>query len=117
MRRSFILLAVICALLWQSVALARVGSTVNALADLEHAALHWQQVSHSHHDDGSYHLDESCESVQHVLMDPAGASAALLTFFSQDFRGHGSTSPGGEPEHHPPDPVLEGLLRPPRLGF
>jgi hypothetical protein len=50
-------------------------------------------------------------------MDPAGASAALLTFFSQDFLGHGSTSPDGEPEHHPPDPVLEGLLRPPRLGF
>lgn len=114
MHRPLILIVLICALLWQSVALARPGSTVNALADLEHAALHLQEQSHSHHDDGSYHLDDSCEAAQHVLMDPAGASAALLFVFSQDFQGRGSTSPEGGPEHRPPDVLLEGLLRPPR---
>ena len=54
------------AMLWQSVALARVGSTVNVLVDLEQAALHWQDRtgqdrSHHHHDDGwSPHADAHC---------------------------------------------------------
>ena len=49
------------AMLWQSVALARVGSTVNVLVDLEQAALHWQDKSpHHHHDDWSPHADAHC---------------------------------------------------------
>ena len=85
MRRSAILFFMLFAMLWQSVALARVGSTVNVLADLEHAALHWQEEGHHHHDDGSYHLDDSNDSAQHVLSDHVTATTALLVTVSHDF--------------------------------
>jgi len=42
MRRVAVLLIVLIAMLWQSVAMARIGSNVNVLVDAEHAALHWQ---------------------------------------------------------------------------
>lgn len=102
------------AMLWQSVALARVGSTVNALADLEHVALHWQQAGHHHHDDGSYHLDDSSASVQHVLSDHVSATAVLLVSSSYDVPHLASSAPGGPHTSLVPDPALEGLLRPPR---
>jgi hypothetical protein len=54
MRRSAVVFVVVFAMLWQSVAMARIGSTVNVLADLQHAALHWQEQSHHHHEDGTY---------------------------------------------------------------
>lgn len=104
------------AMLWQSVALARAGSTVNALADLEHTALHWQEEGHHHHEDGSYHRDDSTESVQHVLGDHVGASVALLVSSSHGFPPLGSTPPGGLHKAPVPEPALEGLLRPPRSG-
>lgn len=114
MRRMSILLVILFAMLWQSVALARAGSTVNALADMEHAALHWQGASHHHHDDGSYHRDDSPESVQHVIADHVSASAALLVSTSHGFPPPGSTVPAGLLKASVPDPDPEGLLRPPR---
>ena len=104
MHRSAVLLVMLLALLWQSVALARVGSTVNALADLAHTALHWQAQGHHHHEDGSYHLDESTESTQHVLI---GSSC-------QDVPPLGSAAPGGRHDTVVCSPPLDGLLRPPR---
>lgn len=115
MRRSAILLVMLFAMLWQSVAMARIGSTVNALADLAHATLHWQAEAHHHHDDGSYHLDDSKESVQHVVIDHLNASLALAAASLHDFPPLGSAAPDGLRERPVPDPALDGLLRPPRL--
>ena len=114
MRRTAVLLAVLFAMLWQSIALARPGSTVNVLADLQHAALHWHEEGHHHHDDGSYHLDDSNESVRHVVTDNLSASAALVMSADHDFATAGSTSPVGPHESFVPPPFLDGLLRPPR---
>lgn len=114
MHRSSVLLVMLFAMLWQSVALARAGSTVNALADMEHTALHWQEEGHHHHEDGSYHLDDSNESVQHVLSDHVSATAALLVSSSHVFPPLGSAAPGGLHKAPVPDPHPEGLLRPPR---
>jgi hypothetical protein len=114
MRRSAVLLAMLLAMLWQSVALARVGSTVNVLADLEHAALHWHEEGHHHHDDGSYHLDDSKDSAQHVLSDHVTAASALLVSASHDFPPLGSAAPRGLHAPRVQDPTLDGLLRPPR---
>jgi hypothetical protein len=114
MRRSTVLFVMLFAMLWQSVAFARAGSTANALADLGHAALHWQEEGHHHHEDGSYHLDESKESAQHVLSDHVSAAAALMVPASHDFPPLGSAAPGGLHERLVPDPMLDGLLRPPR---
>ena len=102
------------AMLWQSVALARAWSTVNPLADMEHTTLHWQEEGHHHHEDGAYHLDDSPESVQHVIGDHVSASAALLASASYDFPSLASALPGGLHKTPVPDPDLEGLLRPPR---
>lgn len=114
MRRSTVLFVLLFAMLWQSVALARAGSTANALADLGHAALHWQEEGHHHHEDGSYHLDESKESAQHVLSDHVSATAALMVPASHAFPPPGSAAPGGLHDRLVPDPTLDGLLRPPR---
>jgi hypothetical protein len=114
MRRSCVLLVMLFAMLWQSVALGRAGSTVNALADLEHSALHWQEAGHHHHEDGSYHRDDSPESVQHLVSDHVSGSAALLVSASHDFPSLAAAAPGGLHQAMVPDPDPEGLLRPPR---
>lgn len=115
MLRSAVLVAMLLAMFWQSVALARVGSTVNVLVDVEHAALHWQEESHHHHADGSYQLDDSTESTQHVLCDQVCAAAASLASSPRDFPSPQAASPGGPHETVAPDPTLDGLLRPPRV--
>ncbi len=103
------------AILWQSVALARVGSTVNPLTDLAHATLHWQVEAHHHHEDGSYHLDDSKESVKHVVTDHLNASLDMAVAPAHDFPPLGSAAPDGVQEQRVPNPALDGLLRPPRL--
>ncbi|MEN9420503.1 MAG: hypothetical protein RI988_4124 [Pseudomonadota bacterium] len=115
MRRSAILLVMLFAMLWQSMAMARAGSTVNALADLQHAVLYWQEAGHFHADDGSYHLDDSSESMQHVAMDHLNTALGLVTLPSHDFPRSGLATPDGLHERLVPDPALDGLLRPPRL--
>jgi hypothetical protein len=102
------------AMLWQSLAMAGPGSTVNALADLAHSTLHWQEEGHHHHEDGSYHRDDSTESVQHLVTDHLNASLALAAPASHDFPPLISALPDGLHETLVPNPVLDGLLRPPR---
>ncbi len=115
MRRIAVLLAVLFAMLWQSGALARPGSTVNVLVDVEHAALHWQEQGHHHHDDGSTHVDNSNESLQHLIADHVTASAALMAATGQNFLSVPAEAPSGLHERPAPHPFLDGLLRPPRL--
>ena len=114
MRRTAVLLTMLLAMLWQSVALARIGSPVNPLADLAHAALHWQDAGHHHGDDGSYQLDDSSESIHHVVTDHAGAPLALASSPSHAFLSVGSATPPSLDNLAVPDPTLDGLLRPPR---
>jgi hypothetical protein len=115
MRRSAVLFVMLFAIFWQSVAMARVGSTVNAMADLEHATLHWQEEAHHHHEDGSYQLDDSKESVQHMVTDNLNAPLALAVASSHNFPRLGSAAPDGLHEQLVPHPALAGLFRPPRL--
>lgn len=114
MRRSAVLLVMLFAMLWQTVAVARGGLTMSDLSDLEHAALHWQEKAHHHHEDGSYHLDDSTESALHVLSDHLSPAAALTVAALPNLPHLGSTAPGGLHEPVVPNPPLEGLLRPPR---
>ena len=114
MRRLSVLLVMLIAMLWQSVALARIGSTVNALADMQHAVLHWQGESHHHHEDGSHHLDDSKESTQHMAAENLSASLVLTAPSSHDFPSMGSAAPDDLHETPVPNPTIDGLLRPPR---
>lgn len=113
MSRSAVVVAVLFAMLWQSMALARVGSTADAVADQEHAMLHWKDTGHHHHDDGSYQLDDSNESVLHVATGDLSASPGVSVSW------HGVPQPGSSSPESPgraglPNPALDGLLRPPR---
>lgn len=114
MRRTAILLVTLLAMLWQATALARPGSAVNVMADLEHAALHWQQEGHHHHEDGSVHLDDSQASTLHILGDQLTVTAALLPSSEQHFPPSAAGQPGIPGDARVPDPFLDGLLRPPR---
>lgn len=115
MRRSAVLFAVLFAMLWQAVALARPGSAVNVLADIEHAALHWLNEGHHHHDDGSLTLDDSQASTAHVLADQLTVTTALVPTVHHHFLPGASAPPGGLLGTLAPDPFLDGLLRPPRV--
>jgi hypothetical protein len=114
MRRTAVVLVLLLAMLWQSVALARPGSSVNVLADVAHAALHWQNEGHHHHDDGSVQLDDSPASVQHVLTDHLTATAALAPVLALHVPPQARARPGGLCVVSVPAPFLDGLLRPPR---
>jgi hypothetical protein len=120
MSRLAVLVVLLMAMLWQSVAMARIGSSVNVLADAAHAALHWHAEGHHHHDDGTYHVDHSgdpgdaAEAAQHVLADPVSATTALLMAHAPGFPSSGSSRPVVEPPAARPDHPLDGLLRPPR---
>lgn len=114
MRRTAIVLTMLFAMLWQTVALARIGSPVNAIADLAHAALHWQDTGHHHHDDESYQVDDSSESTLHVVADHAGASLALETAPPRGVASAGAAAPCSTQQLAVPSPMLDGLLRPPR---
>jgi hypothetical protein len=114
MNRLPVVLVLVLALLWQSLALARAGSSVNVLVDSEHAALHLQGTEHHHHDDGSYHASQGDEADQHLLGDPLGAGAALLPEPGVGLAGDPSPRPQPAPSVGRPTPVPDGLLRPPR---
>lgn len=115
MRRRHIVFFLLLAMLWQSIAMAHIGSTVNVMVDLEHAALHLQEESHHHHEDGSYHQDDSSLSAQHKVMDHHQcASLEMGVPLSHDFPPLGSADPGGLHETLLPNPTPDGLLRPPR---
>ena len=77
MLRALVLIAFLLASAWQSVALARVGSSVVGLADVQHTQLHAQQIAHQHHEDGSYQLDNSLEAAQHVMLDHLNPSVVV----------------------------------------
>jgi hypothetical protein len=115
MRRTAVLITLLMAMLWQSVAMARPGSSINALADSAHAALHIAEAGHHHHDDGSFHFDDSIESAQHLMADQVSGATALLATESTGLAHAGSESPEALRAHTRPQPFLDGLLRPPRI--
>jgi hypothetical protein len=114
MRRPVVLLLVMFAMLWQSVALLRPGSTVSTRADLVHAALHWQEEAHHHHHDGTWHLDDTQASTLHVHADHVTTTTALLPAMSHHFPPSAAARPGSLHDGPLPEPFLDGPLRPPR---
>lgn len=115
MSRSLVLVVMVLSLLWQAASFVRGDVASGPVADLAHAALHWQDEPHHHHDGGAYHLDDSAESARHALSDPGNVSTTLCEAFSQDFAPAGTSAPCGAHARPAAHPFLDGLLRPPRL--
>jgi len=114
MRSIPVILILLFSMLWQSVAMARMGSTVNVLVDVQHAALHWQEEGHHHHEDGSYQLDDSTASAQHLAVEQLSASMEMTAPSSLDFPPMGPAAPDSRLKAPVSNPTLDGLLRPPR---
>lgn len=113
MRRTALLFAILFATFWQSVAVSRAGSAADAVADLPHAALHWQEDRHHHHDDGTYHLDDSAESTLHLWADQISVPA-MLPHEPASLAGLRAVVPASRLTSPGPHPFLDGPLRPPR---
>ena len=112
--RAVIAFVLLLTMLWQSFGLAHSGSTVAAAADLEHAKLSSQDEGHHHHDDGTYHVEDSADSVQHLLTDHVTAHLGLILVTATSFLPTGSARHGTDHPLASPHPDLDGLFRPPR---
>lgn len=114
MRRGFGLILLLLSLLCQSVVLAG-GRTLPVHGeDIGHAVLHWQDEAHHHHEDGSYHVDDSDEALAHVQLDGALHLTALL---GPDLSVGGAVVAGAPLSVctlHLPTPPPQQLRRPPR---
>jgi hypothetical protein len=82
MRRSYTALLALFAILWQAAQIGHAAGFVGAPGEADHTALHWAGQGHHHHDDGSYHADDSFESAQHLLADFVSGCPALPTAFA-----------------------------------
>lgn len=85
--------------------------------DESHVVTHWLDEAHHHHEDGSFHEDDSDESVRHLLADCHLSSASLLPgelnwLPSARF----AQGPPALPSRLHPAPFLEGPHRPPRIS-
>jgi hypothetical protein len=117
MLRIFGLLLLVTSLLWQSAAMAG-GQLLPELAeDAEHAALHWQERAHHHHDDGSYDAhDGDAGAFVHVHFDGASGGAALPARTPGVMAGPEAAAPSFHYFVALPWPPLPGLRRPPRTS-
>ena len=113
LRKPLIVLTLI-ALLWQAVAMGRPGSWVAAVADIQHAVMHWQGESHRHHSDGSFHPDQSDDAARHMLADNVSGTAVLLSTATVAVAVQGERLLAPWSGAHVPQPPPEGILRPPR---
>ena len=111
-KRTALILLVLAAMLWQSFASARPGSSINVLLDPQHAALHWQGEGHHHHGD-AYHLDDSEESASHLALDQSGVSA-LPAHEAMPLEAPANSALHVGNARAGPWPFLERPLRPPR---
>lgn len=115
MRKWFVPLLVAFSMLWQSMATAQVDAALPNSAEWVHSVLHWEAEGHHHHDDGSWHLDDSAESIHHVMCDHLSNPVALpQSVVHTQVQGAQMSAPSYV-RSGLPAPHLEGPLRPPRL--
>lgn len=115
MVRFAVSLAVLLILFVQALAPARAGLIANAPAEPGHAWLHWQGKAHHHHDDGSYQVDDSNQSVWHLLAEQG--NFAVVLFESATPPALPATASPGHFQRLPgASPFLAGPLRPPRAA-
>ena len=116
MLRKFLFLFLLTSVFWQAIGVAGKGTLVSGQADLAHAALHWQEASHHHHDDGSYGFDDSKASAKHLTADGVQASPALVQSTSLPVADYAAARPPITDDAASTPPYLERLRRPPRLS-
>lgn len=102
-------------LLWQLLPVLSPLSVVERAVELEHAALHWQDTDHHHHDgDQSFHVDDTGGASMHFHADGEFNTAGPLTTGWSRVAAGQPPSPDMDEESFFPSAHLEGPLRPPR---
>ena len=116
MRKAPTIFVLITALLWQTFAMAQAGFAQDHADGIAHVLLHLENDPHHHHDDGTFHQDDSDESVKHVYADgstnTAGVVPAHITSAQPDV---GARVDFSLPAPRHDSPVLEAPRRPPRF--
>ncbi|SER52762.1 hypothetical protein SAMN02982919_02552 [Giesbergeria anulus] len=98
---------------WQAVAVAGQIPAFASTEEREHAVLHLQEAGH-HHKDGAVSIDQSSDSVLHLVSDSlpsASLDTSLSSVFVPDWT---SASPLEWVTAKLPYPILEGPRRPPK---
>lgn len=112
MARKVMFLLAFLAAFGQAVAIAAFPRAASEV--IGHAFMHAQEPSHHHHDDGLAHVDEAEKAAFHVHVGD-GASVALLNSSAVRLPMSAPQGPPQEVRLSMPAPLLDGLLRPPRL--
>ncbi|MGF6346802.1 hypothetical protein [Variovorax sp. W2I14] len=115
MRRRFAIFLLLLSAFWQAFAIAGQATAFADAQEIAHAVLHWQEEAHHHHDDGSVALDDSDESLQHVVADGCLGNSVIWLTTSFTFAPAIGARPLVADESLAPAPYLDGLRRPPRL--
>jgi hypothetical protein len=115
MCRRLSIACLLFALLCQALAVAGPAGSLARGQDAGHAALHWLEESHHHHDDGTWHLDDSDESAWHLVADHGYLAAAMLPDVSLPLPSLVAVAPRVHEVRASSPPFLAGPLRPPRL--
>jgi hypothetical protein len=87
----------------------------NFWVDSAHTMLHMQDSGHHHHEDGSFHADDSDESVLHLLADQGISAAVIFSASAGGFLVRVTLAPAPGDPPSPTSPFLDGHLRPPRV--
>nr|WP_312379215.1 hypothetical protein [Delftia acidovorans] len=113
MRRKFALALMLLSILWQSLAFGGQAAAFADVYEVGHLSMHSLSKAHHHHD-GLLVMDDSDESLQHVVADGSVSSPFLWTAASFAFIPSDSARPPMVDERPLPPPLLDGLRRPPR---
>lgn len=116
MLRRALSLILLLALLWPPVASAGASLVADALGGLAHVQLHAHDVSHHHEADGAYEVDDSLESLLHMVADHLASPVALLPADVTVWVPAAAPVHAVAPQALMPHPFLRGPLRPPRLN-
>jgi hypothetical protein len=117
MRKAPTIFLLVISLLWHTFAMTHVGLQYDHGDGAAHVALHLEKEPHHHHDDGTFHQDDSDESVQHVYADACASTAGFVPTHSPTIARDGCAVAGASaaPTAHD-SPILEGPRRPPRTS-
>ena len=115
MRRGVILFLLMLSAFWQAFAVAGQAAAMAKAEERQHAAMHFEEISHHHEDDGTVVVDDSQASREHVHADGSVGTPALWSAVSLPAIVCSSAKPAAPPMLASPAPYLDGLRRPPRI--
>ncbi len=102
------------AMVWQSLGLASPLAVAEQLEHWVHGSLHVQIADHHHHADESVHLEDSASAASHHHTDGGINPAGLLVTGWPGVAAFKAGSPAEGVAVEIAEPLLAGLLRPPR---